>query len=93
MKPSAPILYFAAEDETARLEWLFCDGSKVVASPGNPPAWEPDPTGKKPKKEPDPKVWLDVAAKFPPESVSRAPKLPKKKLKSDDDAPEPEDKL
>ena len=93
MKPPAPILYFAAEDETARLEWLFCDGSKVVATPGNPPAWELDPAAKKPKKAPDPKVWLDLAAKYPPENVSRAPKLPKKKLQRDDGAPEPEDKL
>jgi hypothetical protein len=93
LKPPAPLLYFAAEDETARLEWLFCDGSKVVASPGNPPAWQPDPAAKKPKKDPDPKLWLDVAAKFPPESVSRAPKLPKKKVQRDDGAPEPEDKL
>jgi hypothetical protein len=50
MKPPAPILYFAAEDETAKLEWSFCDGSKVVASPGNPPAWVPDPNAKKTKK-------------------------------------------
>ncbi len=89
MKPPAPILYFAAEDETAKLEWLFCDGSKVVASPGNPPAWQPDPTAKKTKKEPDPKVWLDVAARYPAENVSRAPKLPKKKVTRDDGAAEP----
>ena len=93
MKPPAPILYFAAEDENARLEWLFCDGSKVFATPGNPPAWEVDPAAKKPKKDPDPKLWLDIAAKYPPENVSRAPKLPKKKLQRDDGAPEPEDKL
>ncbi|MFT3706862.1 MAG: hypothetical protein QM817_04265 [Archangium sp.] len=86
-----PVLYFAAEDEKAVLEWQFCDGSKVIASPGNPPAWQADPAAKKPKKEPDPKVWLDAAAKYPGESVSRAPKLPKKKLAKEDDAPEPEE--
>lgn len=90
MKPPAPIIYFAAEDETAKLEWLFCDGSKVVASPGNPPAWTPDPAAKKPKKEPDPKVWLDAAAKYPAEKVSRAPKVPRKKVGRDDGAAEPE---
>ncbi|MFZ5438402.1 MAG: hypothetical protein ACOZQL_00270 [Myxococcota bacterium] len=90
MKPPAPILFYAAEDETAKLEWLFCDGSKVVASPGNPPAWVPDPNAKKTKKEPDPKVWLDVAAKYPPESVARAPKLPKRRVVKDDATPEPE---
>lgn len=95
MKPKEPILYFAAEDENAKLEWLFCDGSKVIASPGNPPAWEanPSPTAKKPKKEPDPKLWLDIAAKYPAESVSRAPKVPKKKATRGDDAAEPDDKL
>lgn len=90
MKPPAPILFYAAEDETAKLEWLFCDGSKVVASPGNPPAWNPDPNAKKTKKEPDPKVWLEVASKFPVEKISRAPKLPRKKVTRGDDAPEPE---
>lgn len=86
-----PVLYFAAEDERAVLEWAFCDGSKVVASPGNPPAWQPAPAAKKPKKEPDPKLWLDAAAKYPGESVSRAPKLPRKKVSKNDDSPEPED--
>lgn len=93
MKPPAPILYFAAEDETAKLEWFFCDGSRVVASPGNPPTWIVDPTAKKLKKEPDPKVWLDVAAKFPGENVSRAPKVPKKRPTRDDGAAEPDDKI
>jgi hypothetical protein len=88
-KPPAPLLYFAAEDETARLEWLFCDGAKVVASPGNPPAWRPSPTAKPAKKAPDPKLWLDVAAQYPPGSVSRAPKLPKKKAPPKDVGEEP----
>lgn len=88
--PPAPVLYFAAEDEHAAMEWLFCDGSKVVASPGNPPAWQPDPAAKKPKKEPDPKLWLDVASKYPSEKISRAPKFKKVKRKADDGAAEPE---
>ncbi|MDP3156128.1 MAG: hypothetical protein Q8N23_25865 [Archangium sp.] len=91
MKPPAPILYFAAEDENARLEWLFCDGSMVVATPGNTPSWVAAPTAKKTKKEPDPKVWLDVAAKFPPGNVSRAPKLPKKKVQREENVLEPEE--
>ena len=93
MKPKEPILYYAAEDETARLEWRFCDGSHVVASPGNPPAWEPDPAARKPKKDPDPKVWLDLAARYPAEKINRAPKLPRRQLERTDDAPEPEDRL
>ncbi len=91
MKPPAPILYFAAEDEHARLEWLFCDGSMVVATPGNTPSWVQDPAAKKTKKEPDPKVWLEVAAKFPQENVSRAPKLPKKKVQREENVLEPEE--
>ncbi|MFO0598565.1 MAG: hypothetical protein U0228_24880 [Myxococcaceae bacterium] len=91
-KSAAPVIYFAAEDERAGIEWLFCDGAKVVAAPGNPPSLQaPPPPAKKPKKEPDPKTWLDAAAKYPGESVSRAPKLPRKKLSRDDGAPEPED--
>ncbi|MBL8909753.1 MAG: hypothetical protein JNM17_03510 [Archangium sp.] len=91
-----PVLYFAAEDEKAVLEWAFCDGSRVVASPGNPPAFQPAKVeavaGKKSKaKEPDPQLWLDAASKYPSEHVSRAPKLPRKKVVKNDDAPEPED--
>ena len=93
LAPPEPILYFAAEDEKARLEWLFCDGSMVVASPGNPPAWSPNPTAKKTKVEPEPKVWLEIASRYPPESVSRAPKLPRKKRPVRNEAPEPEDQL
>lgn len=93
LKPPAPILYFAAEDETARLEWLFCDGSKVVASPGNPPAWANDPAAKPTKRPPDPRVWLDVASQYPPGQVSRAPRLPRKKLQVREDGLEPEDRL
>jgi hypothetical protein len=88
-KPPAPILYFAAEDEHANIEWLFCDGSKVIASPGNPPAWRADPNAKKTKKEPDPKLWLDVVANYPPEQVSRAPKLKRKKTKRENSDEEP----
>lgn len=93
MKPKEPILYYAAEDETARLEWRFCDGSHVVATPGNTPAWEPDPAARKPKKDPDPRVWLDIAARYPPGQISRAPKLPRKHVEHGDDAPEPDDHL
>jgi hypothetical protein len=74
MRPPAPLLYYAFEDETSQLVWLFCDGSKVVASPGAPPTWIVDPEAKKPKLDPDPKIWLDIAAAFPSADISRAPK-------------------
>lgn len=82
--PQAPILYYAAEDETARLEWLFCDGAKVVASIGNPPKYEPNPNARKAKKQPDPQQYLDLAAAFPGERISRAPRPPPRR-RSDDD--------
>lgn len=90
--PPAPVLFAAFEDEKGRTEWLFCDGAKVAASPGNVPAYEaapPDPA-KKAKKAPDPKAYLEAQAKFPSADVSRAPKLPAKKAAPKDDAPEPE---
>ncbi len=93
-RPAAgPVLFAAFEDEKGHTEWLFCDGAKVAASPGNVPAFEAapvDPAVKKPKKAPDPKVYLDAQAKFPSAEVSRAPRLPAKKAAKRDDAPEPE---
>jgi hypothetical protein len=92
-KPApGPVLFHAFEDEKSHAEWLFCDGAKVVASPGNPPAFEapaPDAAAKKPKKAPDAKLYLEAQAKFPPAEVSRAPKLPVKRSATKDDAPEP----
>lgn len=83
--PKGPILYYAAEDETARLEWLFCDGAKVVATVGNTPAFEASPTAKtRAKKQPVPQDYLSLAASYPSERISRAPKPPPKR-KTDDD--------
>lgn len=91
--PAGPLLFAAFEDEKGRTEWLFCDGAKVAASPGNVPAFEAapaDPSSKKPKKAPDPKAYLEAQAKFPSSEVSRAPKLPARRAAARDDAPEPE---
>lgn len=104
-KAAKPTVFFAVEDEAARAEWLFCDGAKVVASPGNPPSFVAPPPpaeaaapapkkGKKAPKPPplpDAAQYLDAAAKYPGESISRAPKIPKKKRTRDDGAPEPKD--
>ncbi|MBE2251204.1 MAG: hypothetical protein IAE78_16815 [Myxococcus sp.] len=92
-RPPGPVVYAAFEDEKGRTEWMFCDGSKVAASPGSLPAYEPpapDAAAKKPKKPAEPKAYLDAQAKFPSAEVSRAPRLPVKKLVRKDDAPEPE---
>lgn len=94
-----PVLFHACEDETSRLEWQFCDGAKVVATPGNVPAFQPASPAlaskaKKPKKapkQPAPEQYLEAAAKFPPQDVARAPKIPKVvPAKKDDGAAEPE---
>lgn len=64
-KPKAPAVYFASEDEKGKAEWLFCDGAKVTAAPGSPPALTtqpevaaapapPPPAKKKGKKAPPP---------------------------------------
>lgn len=74
-KPGAvPDIFFAFEDETGKTEWHFCDGCKVVAAAGKPPALEPSATAH--KKKPKDKPYLDGAAKYPASDVQRAPKLP-----------------
>jgi hypothetical protein len=86
-----PVVYFAAEDERGRLEWLFCDGAMVFATPGNPPALEPVAVdAKKPARAVEPAKWLEAAAKFPAESITRAPKIPRKQIVREA-GPEPKD--
>ncbi len=92
--PPGPVVYAAFEDERGRTEWLFCDGAKVAAAPGNVPGFEAptvDPSVKKPKKTPEPKRYLEAQARFPPADVSRAPRLPARKAAAAaDGAAEPE---
>ena len=66
-----PDIFFATEDETGKVQWLFCDDSKVTAAPGAAPAFEPAAALKKKPKE---KPFLDSAAKYPASDVQRAPK-------------------
>ncbi len=61
-KPSAPTVYFASEDEKGKAEWLFCDGAKVTAAPGSPPAMTTPPEV--------------VAAPPPPEKKKKGKKAP-----------------
>jgi hypothetical protein len=88
-KPGPPVVYFAAEDEAARLEWYFCDGALVYATPGNPPAFEPPSSPRPPKKAPDGRRWLEAASAYPGDQVSRAPRLPRKRLARNEGDPEP----
>jgi len=99
-----PVLFHACEDEASRLEWQFCDGVKVVATPGNVPSYQPPPPpapepaatkGKKKASAPKlaaPEVYVDLAAKYPAADVARAPKIPKVvPTRKDDSGPEPGD--
>jgi hypothetical protein len=89
--PALPVVYFAAEDEHGRLEWLFCDGAMVFATPGNPPALEPVAAeAKKGAKPVEPAKWLEAAAKYPTEAILRAPKIPRKQVVREV-GPEPKD--
>lgn len=88
-----PDIFYAYEDEAGATAWLFCDGAKVVATPGSKPEFrEPEAAAKKPAKKLDGKKYLETAASYPGSEVQRAPKLPAPKPpKSDDGAPEPKD--
>lgn len=85
---------FYAFDEQGRTEWLFCDGSKVIAAPGSPPQHvSADGSSSSGKKA---KAYLDAAARYPPSEINRAPRLPPRKLskpKMEERLPEPEDEL
>jgi hypothetical protein len=86
-------VFYAFEDEAGRTEWHFCDGSKVVAVPGDLPKVVP-PVGRKAGKR-SPKAQLEQARAFPAAEVQRAPKLPLRRLPpaKGAGAPEPDDEL
>lgn len=68
-----PDIFYAWQDETGRLEWLFCDGSKVVAEAGGEPQYvQPDPP---PKKKPTqtPAGFVQAAKAFPESEIRRPP--------------------
>ncbi len=89
--PALPVVYFAAEDEHGRLDWSFCDGARVFATPGNPPSLESVAVeAKKGARPVDPAKWLEAAAKYPSEAIVRAPKIPRKQVVREV-GPEPKD--
>ena len=89
-KVEPTIVFFAFEDEKGRVEWLFCDGRKVFATPGNLPAFEAGPVADASKKVPNGAPYVEAASKFPSAQVNRAPKLPVKRAVLMKDDPEPE---
>lgn len=73
-KPTpVPDIFYAWQDETGRLEWLFCDGSRVVAEAGGEPKYvAADPP---PKKKPaqTPAGFVQAAKSFPESEIRRPP--------------------
>ena len=87
-----PQVFYASEDDANHAQWLFCDGHKVVAAPGEPPSFVASETPPaRGAKKPTPKEYLDAAAKFESASVSRSPKMPVKvAAKRADEGAEPD---
>lgn len=68
-----PDIYFAWQDETGKLEWLFCDGSRVTAQTGEEPQYvavEPQP---KVKTKQTPAGFVKAAKGFPDSEIRRPP--------------------
>lgn len=65
---TAPVIYFAYEDEFGTRRWLFCDDSVVIAPPGK--TWVREPAD--PKKA---ALWILTARLFAEQQLVRAPKM------------------
>lgn len=69
-----PDVFYAWQDETGKLEWLFCDGSKVVAEPNAEPQHVGGPgydAKKRGANKPD--AFVKAAQKFPDSEIRRPP--------------------
>lgn len=68
-------VYFAYQDEMGESGWLFCDGAKVVAQPGGTPRLVEMPEGltAAQRRRLRPARYLEAAARYPANMVSRAP--------------------
>jgi len=70
----APDIFYASENEEFRKEWLFCDGTQMVAVHGEeisivPPKNPPPKFRSYPKK-----LYLEAAENYPDNHVQRPPK-------------------
>jgi hypothetical protein len=72
-KAGAAGLFYASEDDKGTSEWLFCDGSKVVAQPGSKHEYVA-PSGKHAAA----KTYIDAALKLSANNIVRSPKMPAK---------------
>ncbi|HZH04075.1 MAG TPA: hypothetical protein VEY30_09835 [Myxococcaceae bacterium] len=90
-KNSRPVIYYASEDAQGAREWLFCDGAAVRAAAGGPPQFVGPAPGRKPKRGSRvdlARPYLEAAARYPPSSLVRSPKLPVRAKAQPPDEPE-----
>lgn len=69
-----PDVYFALEDETGRVEWMFCDGSSVVQERGEAPELVAREGRAVPRAVQA--GYLRTAAKYPSSQIRRPPRAP-----------------
>ncbi|MHB8875471.1 MAG: hypothetical protein ACYC8T_17445 [Myxococcaceae bacterium] len=74
-RPGAPDLFYASA-EGGQTRWYFCDGSLVTAEGASPPQFLGSPAEGKKAKKPQPKPYLEAAAKYPSSEVQRPPPMP-----------------
>ncbi len=77
-KRGPPPLYLATANEAGEVQWLFCDGSRVVApAAGGSPRFEP-PAGlsSREARRLQPKGYLEAAFDFPAERIDTPPAPP-----------------
>ena len=73
-----PVAFFATESSEGTRSWYFCDGTWVRGKTGAP-AEAIRPKGKAPPKGKDGSTpYLETAARFPPDQISRSPRLPER---------------
>lgn len=75
-KPSPlPEIYYAWEGEPGHIEWLFCDGSKVVTRPGAEPEHTPPPEElrRASRSIQTPSGYVKAAKRFPDSEIRRPP--------------------
>lgn len=68
-----PDIFYAWEDENGRLEWLFCDGSRVVAEANSEPEYVPPETPPRVKAKQTPAGFVKAAKSFPESEIRRPP--------------------
>jgi hypothetical protein len=77
-KPNAkPEIMYAFQDENGKMEWMFCDNSKVETPKGGSPAYVAPTAAIKGYKKAKPQEYIDAAAKYAEDKINRAPQANK----------------